>query len=94
MYMADWIRKLDDFIRLSDREILNHAGLISHDAAMGKAEAELAKFRAAQAALPQPVDRHFEQTLGELELLEAETNALPAPKPEEPKKSGRKPAPE
>lgn len=26
MHMADWIRKLDDFIRISDREILTHAG--------------------------------------------------------------------
>lgn len=28
MHMADWIRKLDDFIRISDREILTHAGKI------------------------------------------------------------------
>ena len=52
MYMADWIRKLDDFIRLSDREILTHAGKISHDTAVAKAEAEFDKFRTAQAALP------------------------------------------
>ncbi len=95
MYMADWIRKLDDFIRLSDREILTHAGLVSHDTAVAKAEAELAKFRAAQAALPQPVDRHFEQTLGELEMLEGESKTLPEPKPDEPKKKlGRKRSPE
>ncbi len=79
MYMADWIRKLDDFIRLSDREILTHAGKVSHDDAQAKAEAEFDKYRAAQAALPQPVDRHFEQTLGELEKLEGEAKALPEP---------------
>ena len=91
MYMADWIRKLDDFIRLTDREILTHAGQISHDAAVAKAEAELAKFREAQAALPQPVDRHFEQTLGELEKIEGESKTLPKPKEGEPKKKlGRK----
>ena len=91
MYMADWIRKLDDFIRLSDREILTHAGKITHDAAVAKAEAEFDKFRAAQAALPQPVDRHFEQTLDELERLQGESKVLPQPKPEEPKKkSGRR----
>ncbi len=28
MHMADWIAKLDDFLRLSDREILDHAGKI------------------------------------------------------------------
>ena len=26
MYMADWIAKLDDFLRLSERQILRHAG--------------------------------------------------------------------
>ena len=89
--MADWIRKLDDFIRLTDREILTHAGQISHDAAVAKAETELAKFREAQAALPQPVDRHFEQTLGELEKIEGESKALPEPKAAEAKKKpGRK----
>ena len=30
MHMADWIGKLDDFIRLSERDILTHAGNISH----------------------------------------------------------------
>jgi hypothetical protein len=39
--MADWIAKLDDFLKLSDREILNHAGRISHEAAVAKAELEL-----------------------------------------------------
>jgi hypothetical protein len=86
MYMADWIRKLDDFIRLSDREILTHAGKISHEAAVAKAEAEFDKFRTAQAALPQPVDRHFEQTLDQLERLEGQPKSLPEPKPKEPKK--------
>jgi hypothetical protein len=33
MSMADWIAKLDDFIRLSDRGVLAHAGTVSHDAA-------------------------------------------------------------
>ena len=40
MTMAAWIAKLDDFLRLSDREVLDHAGSISHDAMMKKVEAE------------------------------------------------------
>ncbi|MBL8792937.1 MAG: virulence RhuM family protein [Planctomycetia bacterium] len=87
MYMADWIRKLDDFIRLSDRDILTHAGKISHEAAQAKAAAEFDKYRAAQAALPQPVDRHFEQTLGELEKLEDAGKPSPAPEGEKAKKA-------
>lgn len=70
MYMTDWIRKLDDFIRISDREILTHAGVVSHEKATLKAEAEYETFRAAQAALPQPVDRHFVESLDELKKIE------------------------
>ena len=62
---------------MSDREILTHAGKISHDEALTKAEAEFDKFRQAQAALPQPVDQHFEQTLDELKKIEQQKKALP-----------------
>jgi hypothetical protein len=72
MTMADWIGKLDDFIRISDREILTHAGKISHDTAKLKAEAEFEQFRAAQASLPQPVDRHFAQAVDELKHIVGE----------------------
>ncbi len=44
MYMADWIAKLDDFLKLSDREILRHAGRVSHDDAVAKAELEYDRF--------------------------------------------------
>jgi len=69
MHMAGWIRKLDDFIRISDREILTHAGKISHETARLKAEAEYEAFRATQAALPQSVDRHFAESLDELKKI-------------------------
>ena len=72
MHMADWISKLDDFLRLSDREILTHAGKISHDDAKEKAEAEFARFKQQQAALPQPVDEHFAQSLDELKQIESQ----------------------
>ena len=89
MYMADWIDKLDDFLRLSDRQILTHAGRISHEEALLKAEGEFDKFRQAQAALPQPVDQHFEQTLDELKKIEQRRKALL--KPDAPKKKRRPP---
>ena len=72
MHMADWISKLDDFLRLSDRDILNHAGKVSHKDAKAKAEQELDAYRQQQAALPEPVDRHFDQTLDELKRIEDE----------------------
>ncbi len=70
MTMADWIAKLDDFIRISDRQILAHAGTVSHDMARLKAEAELDRFRAAQDALPRPVDQHFAAAIEELKQIE------------------------
>ncbi len=72
MSMNDWIEKLDDFLRLSDRELLDHAGRISHDTAKEKAEAEYEQFRLQQDALPRPVDKHFEQSLDELKRIEKE----------------------
>ena len=65
--MAGWIVKLDDFISLSGREILNHAGRISHEMAKLKAESEYERFRA---TLPQPVDRHFAETIENLKKIE------------------------
>jgi hypothetical protein len=78
MAMNDWIAKLDDFIRISDRRILTHAGTISHDVALRKAEAELARFRAAQDALPRPVDEHFADAVEEVKRLEAGTRGRKA----------------
>jgi hypothetical protein len=63
MAMRDWIAKLDDFLRLSDRELLTHAGTISHDAALAKAQSEYDKFRAIEDEKPQPVDVHFEEAI-------------------------------
>jgi hypothetical protein len=61
MYMRDWIAKLDDFLRLSDREILTHAGKVSHEAALAKAEAEYEKFRVLEDTRPSPVEKHFQE---------------------------------
>jgi len=61
MTMRDWIEKLDDFLRLSDRELLNHAGKISAENARTKAEAEYERYRALVDAQPRAVDADFEQ---------------------------------
>lgn len=72
MSMIDWIARLDDFLKLADREILTNAGKISHEAAKEKAEAEFERFRAQQSALSQLVDEHFAQSLDELKQIEAQ----------------------
>jgi hypothetical protein len=45
MYMRDWIEKLNGFLTLNDRDILNNAGSISHALAKENAEREYEKFR-------------------------------------------------
>ena len=59
MYMRDWIQKLDDFLRLSDKEILTHAGNISAKLAKEKADAEYDKFKERTQNELTPVEIHF-----------------------------------
>lgn len=44
MHMGDWIKKLDGFLTINDRDILTHAGEISHEMAKQLAESEYDKF--------------------------------------------------
>jgi hypothetical protein len=66
MTMNDWITKLDEFLKLSDRELLDHAGKVSTDAAKAKAEAEYAKYRSVQDAKPRAIDVEFEKVAKQL----------------------------
>ena len=45
MHMSDWIRKLDAFLNINDRNILTHAGKISHEIAQQRAESEYCSSR-------------------------------------------------
>jgi hypothetical protein len=45
MYMKDWIARLDAVISLNGRELLTHAGRISHEIAKAKSELEYQKFK-------------------------------------------------
>lgn len=51
MYMKDWAERLDMVISLNGRELLNHAGLISHDKAKEKSEQEYQKYKQEQKQL-------------------------------------------
>ncbi len=48
MKMSDWIQKLDDFLKISEKELLKNAGSVSHKQAIEKANAEYKKFREAE----------------------------------------------
>ena len=71
MTMQDWITKLDDFLRLSGRDILSHAGKISHNKALLKAHEEYGKFRKTQLTQPTEVEKHFIEAEKQLKQIEA-----------------------
>jgi hypothetical protein len=48
MYMKDWIERLDTIMQLNGRELLTHAGKISHEMSLKKSEAEFEKYTIAQ----------------------------------------------
>lgn len=50
MYMSDWKRKLDEFLKLNDLEILTNKGTVSHEEMQQKVKTELAKFNIKQIA--------------------------------------------
>lgn len=70
MTMRDWITKLDDFLRLSERDILTHAGKISHDEALEKAKAEFDRFHVIEASKPTLVDKDFEKAVEAIKKME------------------------
>ncbi|KHG33582.1 virulence RhuM family protein [Sulfurospirillum sp. MES] len=45
MYMSDWIKRLDEFLKMTGKDILEHAGKISHDKATQKAHDEYEKYK-------------------------------------------------
>lgn len=59
MYMKDWIQKLDDFLKLSGKELLSHAGKISAELAKQKADTEYDKFKERTVYSLSPVEIHF-----------------------------------
>lgn len=61
MYMKDWIERLDIILKLNGRELLTHAGKISHEKALQKSEAEFEKYKITQKAIEK------EQSLKEIE---------------------------
>ena len=63
MYMSDWIAKLDDFLKLSGRELLTHAGKISHEQALTRAQLEYEKYRALLINQPSAVEAHFDEAV-------------------------------
>jgi len=71
MYMRDWIVKLEDFLKLSGRDILTHAGKISHENAFEKAYEEYDKYHRKKLDAPTTVEKHFVDVEKEVKQIEA-----------------------
>ena len=61
MYMKDWTARLDSILQLNGRELLLHAGKISHEMALKKSTVEFEKFKLTQKTIEK------EQSLKEIE---------------------------
>lgn len=62
MYMADWSNRLNSILQLNGRDLLTHAGKISHELALQKSAAEFEKYKGIQAQVEK------EDSLKEIEL--------------------------
>ena len=69
MSMRNWIEKLDEFLKISGRELLDHAGKISAEMAKLKAEMEYDRYRTLADAQPRRVDADFEQAAKQLQKM-------------------------
>lgn len=61
MYMKDWVERLDSILQLNGRELLTHAGKITHEKALEKSSEEFEKYKLAQKTIQK------EQSLKEIE---------------------------
>ena len=69
MTMRDWIAKLDEFLKISGRKLLDHAGKISHERRWQRRNWNFTKFRALEDARPSPVEKDFEAAIKKLKQL-------------------------
>ena len=63
MHMKDWVAKLDEFIKFTRREVLTHAGMISHESAVEHAEQEYGKYKEKANDELTAIERDFLETI-------------------------------
>ena len=69
--MKDWTERLKQFLTMTGRELLTHAGKISHEQALQKAHAEYDKYKAQLLAEPTEVEKDFVESEREFKKIEA-----------------------
>ncbi len=67
--MVDWVAKLDHFLRMTERDILSHAGTISREEALDKAQIEYVKYQKQLVDVLAPVEQHFFEAVKGVERI-------------------------
>lgn len=70
MYMKDWIETIDDYLKMTRREILTHKGKISHQQAIEKAHKEYEKYAKKTKSRLTAVEQHYLESISELEGID------------------------
>ena len=75
MTMREWVNKLDDFLQMSDSEILQNAGTISHEMALAKAGEEYSKYKKQNIGELSQVEKDFIESAKKVQkMLESKKN--------------------
>ncbi|WP_276951483.1 virulence RhuM family protein [Enterocloster lavalensis] len=74
MYMKDWLETIDDYLRMTRRDILTTKGKVTHQQALEKAHSEYEKYKKNQEYILSPVECHFLESIGKLDKLEKINN--------------------
>ena len=74
MYMKDWLETIDDYLRMTRRDILTTKGKVTHQQALEKAYSEYEKYKKYQEYILSPVECHFLESIGELDKLDGKNN--------------------
>ena len=70
MYMQDWLETIDDYLKMTRRDILTTKGRVTHKQALEKARGEYEKYRKKQEDSLSPVESHFLESIEKLHELE------------------------
>lgn len=76
MYMKDWLETIDDYLKMTRRDILTTKGMVTHKQALEKAHGEYEKYRKKQEDSLSLVECHFLESIEKLHRLEKRFNFL------------------
>ena len=70
MYMKDWLETIDDYLKMTRRDILKTKGAVTHKQALEKAHSEYEKYKKKQEDTLSPVEQAFIESIGKLRKIE------------------------